>query len=279
MKVHILKRDGRIEEFKKEKIVRTCRRAGASERIAQKIAKEVENKIYDGITTDEILSLVLDLLTKYEYPKGIKYDLKKSLLRLGPSGFGFEKFVARLLEEYGYSTRTNIYVEGKCVRHEIDVIAEKDEIYMIECKFHNLPIYTGLKEVMYTYARFQDIDENIDNAGKKDSVKFDGVWIFTNTKFSEDAKRYAKCRGIKLTGWNYPEKEGIEIMLERKNLYPLSILKVDRPLIDRLVNAGYVFCRDVAEVELEKIKEKTDLKLNEIKRIRKEVELILGLIE
>lgn len=31
--------------------------------------------------------------------------------------------------------------------------------YMIECKFHNVPIYTGLKEVMYTYARFLDVKD------------------------------------------------------------------------------------------------------------------------
>ncbi len=195
MTIHVLKRDGRKEEFRREKIIRTCKRVGASEGIAKKIAKEVESRIYDGITTDEILALVADLLSRHEYSKGIRYNLKNSLLRLGPSGFRFEKFVARLLEEYGYSTRTNVYVEGKCARHEIDIIAEKDKRYLVECKFHNLPIYTGLKEVMYTYARFLDVDEYVDECveridastgiEKMRATKFDKAWVFTNTKFSE----------------------------------------------------------------------------------------------
>jgi len=270
MTIHVLKRDGRREEFKREKIVRTCRRVGASERIARKVAKEVEDRIYDGITTDEVLTLVVDLLDKYEYSKGVKYNLKKSLLRLGPSGFGFEKFVARLLEEYGYSTKTNVYTDGRCVRHEIDVIAEKEKRYMIECKFHNLPIYTGLKEVMYTYARFLDLLES------ENSAEFNSVWVFTNTKFSEDAKRYAKCKGMKLTGWNYPEKEGIETLLERKNLYPISILKIEKHLLDRFVEAGYVFCRDLVETEPKEIKAKTGLSLREVRKVREEAKLVLN---
>jgi len=51
-------------------------------------------------------------------------------------------------------------IKGKCVNQEIDVVAENPSgRYMIECKFHNVPIYTGLKEVMYTYARFLDVKD------------------------------------------------------------------------------------------------------------------------
>lgn len=156
----VRKRDGRIEEFSKAKIVRTCLRAGASKRVAEKVADEVERRIYDGISTDEVLELVIEFLLKHEYAKAARYDLKRSLLRLGPTGFGFEKFVARLLEEYGYRTETNVVVGGRCVNQEIDVVAENERgRYMVECKFHNVPIYTGLKETMYTYARFLDVKD------------------------------------------------------------------------------------------------------------------------
>ncbi|MBO8181476.1 MAG: restriction endonuclease [Archaeoglobus sp.] len=274
MTPYILKRDGRREKFRRDKIIRTCRRAGASEKTARKVAEEVERKIYDGITTDKVLALVIELLNEYEYSKGFRYDLKSSLLRLGPSGFGFEKFVARLLEEYGYKTRTNVYIDGKCVTHEIDVtadaITDRNVRYLIECKFHNLPIYTGLKEVMYTHARFLDILENRRNC------KAEGIWLFTNTKFSEDAKRYASCRRIKLTGWNYPEGESIENLLEKKNLYPLSILKIEKVVLDKLVNANYIFCRDVIEGDLKEIKRKTGLSLKEIRKVAEEAKLVLG---
>ena len=232
----VRKRDGRLEEFSKAKIIRTCLKAGASKRIAEMVADEVESRIYDGISTDEVLEMVIELLLKHEYPRAERYDLKRSLIRLGPSGFGFEKFVARLLEEYDFETDTNVIVHGRCVEQEIDVVAEKDgEKYMIECKFHNQPVYTGLKDVMYTYARFLDVSHH----------GFIQPWVFTNTKFSDEAKRYASCMGMKLTGWKYPENEGIEVMLESKGLYPVTILKVDKEVIDAAVNAGLVFCSDV----------------------------------
>ncbi len=246
--MRVRKRDGRLEEFSRGKIIRTCLRAGASRKIAEKVAEEVESQIYDCISTDEVLELVIESLLKHKYTKGTRYDLKRSLLRLGPAGFKFEKFVARLLEEYGYRTETNVVIEGRCVNQEIDVVAENEAgRYMIECKFHNMPIYTGLKETMYTYARFLDV---------RDSGRFTQPWIFTNTKFSEDSKKYAACMGIKLTGWNYPEKGGIEQLLETKNLYPVTILRVDKETIDAAINAGFVFCRDIVragENELRKL--------------------------
>lgn len=244
--LRVRKRDGRLEEFSRAKIVRTCLRAGASKKIAEKVAEEVEKRIYDGITTDEVLELVIELLFELKYEKAERYDLKRSLIRLGPSGFGFEKFVARLLEEHGFETETNVIVQGNCVEQEIDVVAERDgERYMIECKFHNIPVYTGLKEAMYTYARFLDVEKH----------GFTQPWIFTNTKFSEEAKKYAGCVGIKLTGWSYPEKEGIEVLLESKGLYPITILRIDKEVLDELVRAGLVFCRDVVSAGEEKLRE------------------------
>nr|WP_230972226.1 restriction endonuclease [Archaeoglobus neptunius] len=236
--------------------MRTCQRAGASRRIAEKVAREVESRIYDGISTDDVLELVIESLLKYEYSKGARYDLKRSILRLGPAGFGFEKFVARLLEEYGYRVETNVVVEGRCVKQEIDVIAENREgRYMIECKFHNLPLYTGLKEAMYTYARFLDV---------KDRENFTRPWMVTNTKFSEDAKKYGACMGIKLTGWSYPEENGIEQLLEYKNLYPITILRIDKETIDSAVNAGLVFCRDVLDASENELKRKGIKKAGEL---------------
>ncbi len=232
--IHVVKRDGRIEEFNSGKIRKTILKAGIDGRTASRIMDRLEKSIYDGITTDEILEMALDLLGREKGIEGKRYDLKRSLYRLGPDGFEFERFVARLLEEHGFRVATNCTVEGRCVEHEIDVIAEKDgKSYLVECKFHNIPVYTGLKEVMYTHARFLDIG------------KFDGVWLVTNTKFSEDAKKYADCQNIRLTGWSYPENEGIEQMLVSRNLFPVTVLDVEKEVIDRLVMAGYVFCRDV----------------------------------
>jgi hypothetical protein len=206
-------------------------------------------------------------LLKHEYTKAARYDLKRSLLRLGPTGFGFEKFVARLLEEYGYKTETNVVVEGRCVNQEIDVVAENERgRYMVECKFHNVPIYTGLKETMYTYARFLDV---------KDVGGFIQPWIFTNTKFSGDAKRYAACMGIKLTGWNYPENESIEVMLESKGLYPITILRIDKETLNVVVSAGLVFCRDVIKVGESNLRKELGLSKDEARRLVEEAKKVI----
>jgi len=241
----VKKRDGRVEEFSREKLVRTITRAGLSREKAETVVDEVESRIYDGITTDEILELTLSILGKYSKRVSRVYSLKSSLLRLGPAGYRFEKFVSALLREYGYKTSTNLLIEGKCALHEVDVVAEKGKRYLVECKFHNTPVYTGLKDVLYSYARFLDITE----AGKD----FEAMWIFTNTKFSSEAIKYANCRGMLLTGWKYPE-EGIEFMLESKKLYPITVLALKDFEIELLLKEGFAFCKDLV-ANPEKVKE------------------------
>ena len=271
--VWIVKRDGRKETFDRKKIIRTCIRSGASKEVAEEIAREIERKVYDGISTDKILKMVLELLEEKTLAQAARYDLKMALFRLGPAGYEFEKFVARLLREYGYKTRTNVIIKGYCVSHEVDVIAEKDgKIYMIECKFHNTPgIYTGLKEVMYTYARFLDIKQ-----GPNDH-RFTRAWLFTNTKFSNDAKKFAKCRDVLLTGWKFSGNESIEKLLERKKLYPITVLRsVSKKEEEILIDAGFVFCRDLLKENPKIISNHTGIKLKKINEIIREAEKLLG---
>lgn len=237
----VRKKDGRLEDFDKNKIVRTAVRAGLSAEKAKKVAEVVEKRAYDGITTDEILGIVFAEIEKFSKKIAAKYGLKSSLLRFGPAGYGFEKFVSALLKEYGYKTRLNQMIEGKCVTHEIDVIAEKDKRYLVECKFHNTPTYTSLKEILYSYARFLDIAEV-----KKE---FDSVWVFTNTRFSSEATKFAECRNVRLTGWRYPEEEGLEVLLEKKNLYPVTILRLSNYEVEVLLKNSLVFCKDILENE------------------------------
>lgn len=271
--VWVIKRNGEKESFDKRKIIRTCMRAGADKKIAERIAEEVEKKIYNGISTEKILKMVLELLEEKTLGNAARYDLKMALFRLGPAGYEFEKFVAKLLREYGYKTKTNIIIRGYCVSHEIDVIAEKDgKKYMIECKFHNTPgIYTGLKEVMYTYARFLDIRQ-----GPRDH-EFYQAWLFTNTKFSTDAKKFAKCRGLILTGWKFPAKESIEKLLEKKKLYPITVLRsISKREEEILINSGFVFCRDLLEEKPKIISNYTGIRLSKLAQIVNEAKTLLG---
>lgn len=73
--------------------------------------------------------------------------------------------------------------------------------------------------------------------------------MFTNTKFSSEATKFAECRGIKLTGWRYPENEGIEALLERKKLYPVTVLKLSNFEVEELLRNGFAFCNEIVENE------------------------------
>lgn len=72
----VRKASGEKEQFKPEKILKTCIRAGASEKIAKKIVKEVEKRAFEGMKTKKILQITIELLDKYSPRIAAKYDLK-----------------------------------------------------------------------------------------------------------------------------------------------------------------------------------------------------------
>lgn len=261
--MNVRKRDGRLEEFSKDKIIRTAIRSGLSAEEAKKVAEAVEKKIYDGITTDEVLNIVTNEIEKFSKNASIRYGLKSSLLRLGPEGYRFEKFVSALLREYGYKTRLNELIEEKCATHEVDVIAEGEKRFIVECKFHNTAVYTGLKEILYSYARFLDIWE------VKNDI--DCLWVFTNTKFSSEAIRFANCRSVKLTGWRYPKNGGIEMLLEGKKLYPITVLNLSNFELEGLLRHGFAFCNELVENE----KKVSELLGKRAREIMAEAKLVL----
>jgi len=60
----VKKKDGKLEEFDKNKIIRVCKRAGSSEKEAEDIVESISGEIYDGISTEEIRLLVLEELQR-----------------------------------------------------------------------------------------------------------------------------------------------------------------------------------------------------------------------
>jgi predicted RecB family endonuclease len=265
-KMYVTKASGEKEKFDVEKVRLTCLRAGASKQLADKIAEDVEAKAYDGITTREILNLTLKLL-KGEPEAAIRYDLKRAIMALGPTGFPFEEFMAEVLKNYGYETKVGEIVKGKCVSHEIDIIAKKEGVrYLVECKYHNAPgIRTGLEVVMYTYARFLDLGE-----------KFHQPWLICNTKCTAEAEQYGKCVGVKVTSWRYPRRESLEEMVETKRLYPITILRtVTGPTRERLFQAKVMLARDLLEHEIEDLERTTGLSQRVLDDIREEARKII----
>ena len=86
-------------------------------------------------------------------------------MELGPAGYPFERFIGAILEHQGYHVEVGQLVKGYCVRHEVDVIADRDDRrYMVECKFHTRQAHNSdVKVSLYIHSRFNDIRKNGSN--------------------------------------------------------------------------------------------------------------------
>ena len=209
----VIKSNGQKETYKKEKIINSLKRLNLSEKQIEEILLEIDKKLPSVISTKKLFNFIFSFLKEKERVFSYKYNLKQAIFRLGPAGYPFEKFISHLLKLYGYQTKHNVFLKGKCLTYEIDFLAEKDNItYIGECKFHQQSWkINDIKVVQYYYARFLDI--------KKEN---EYPWIITNTRFTTEAHKFAECYNVKLLSWNFPE-ENLPYLIDNKKAYPLTI--------------------------------------------------------
>jgi hypothetical protein len=248
MSVLVMKADGTTEVFAVEKLKRSLRRAGATDQEVSEILNHLEPILYDGIRTQEIYSHAFTLLNQHATPAAARYSLRRALFGLGPTGFPFEDFMARLFEAEGYQTKTRLFVMGNCVEHELDVAGFTDtHSFVAEAKFHARPgIKSDLQVVMYSYAR------KLDLVGKKscdaDHCGIDDFLIITNTKFTATAERYAECVGLSLLSWDYQKHNNLHDRIQRAGIYPITVLSSLQPAHKRaLLERGVIICADLLE--------------------------------
>ncbi len=225
---YVTKANGEKELFDYKKLEGSLKKIDASEELIAEVVSEVsaEAKNRSLITTQEIYRLAFSILRKKHKPIAVRYSLKKAVAQLGPTGFPFEKFVAEIFKAMGYSTIIDQVVEGKCVPHEIDVVAWKEkELIMTEAKFHtDFNLKSDLKIVLYVKARYDDIFGKDYFFGGENRKLTEG-WIITNTKFSTTAIQYGQCQpALKFIGWNYPYNNNLHNLIERYELIPLTAL-------------------------------------------------------
>ncbi len=220
--LYVINSRGEREPFSLKKVYRSCRRVGAPKELAKKVSRKIEKRAYPGMNTSEIFKLVTGLLSKEAPASVIRFSLKEAMRKLGPSGFDFEKYVGEIFSRDGFEVKINQEVSGYCVSsYEIDFLAAKKRVvYVGECKYHYLSgKRVDLKIALSNYARFLDISKGSHFKGlKRKSL------IVTNTKFTSEAIKYSKCVGIELLGWNYPARKGLESIIEKFQLYPITIL-------------------------------------------------------
>lgn len=261
----VTKFDGRKEEFQKEKILRTCMRMHASHAQALEIVSRIEENIYEGITTKQILQMIYKELEHYrpEIKKQIDFREAISMLRSKPD---FEVFIHHLLREMGYDVLPNRIIRGACVEHEVDGIAMKDQrTVLVEVKHHmNQHTFTGLDVCLVAQARMEDLISGY--SGQANTFKFDRTMIVCNTKFSDHAKQYAACKNIELFGWRMPLESGLEQVIEEKKLYPITFIRgMDAQSEERLGNAGIVLLRQLVQMDAHDIQKMTGISGKKLK--------------
>ncbi len=267
--VRITKASGEKVPFSENKLRHSLLRSGATESQIDFVVEEVNDLLYDGIPTGKIYRKAYDMLRKRSRSKAARYKLKKAIMELGPSGYPFEQFVGAILEQQGFRSEVGVMVAGKCVTHEIDVLAQKNsKLILVECKFHNRPgVKCDVKVPLYIHSRFRDVvmSRNSDNpadhigrnsgSGKSDArilsredySEFEG-WIVTNTRFTDDAISYGVCTGLVMLGWDYPNKSSLKHRIGLSGLHPVTCLSsLNRKEKEFLLDKGVVLCRMVPD--------------------------------
>jgi hypothetical protein len=245
--ITIKKADGTRELFEESKLIDSLKNAGGTDAIIEEIIDKVSEEMYDGMPTSEIYGHAFMMLRKHSMPTAIKYSLRRALSELGPDGFPFEKYISKIFQAWGYQTLTDQIVMGVCVSHEMDVVAwNKEKLEMVEAKFHNeLGMKSDIKVALYIKARFDDIRGTTFNYGGIERKLSDG-WLITNTKFTDQAIKYGECNGLKMLGWNYPEKENLQNIIEKLKLHPFTCLaSLSNSNKRALLGKGVVLCTDI----------------------------------
>jgi hypothetical protein len=276
MPLKIIKASGQPEEFLIEKLVDSLIRSGASEDIAWDIARKVEKQITHGSHTKHIFRMAKRLLRQYNRVSDMRYSIKKAIYSLGPAGYQFEKYFARILKTYGYMVEVNRILNGYCVTHEVDVFAGKDnKWFVVECKYHsNGGIPTDVKTALYVNSRYMDIKKAYELM-HENSVTIQQGWLVTNTRCSSDAIKYAECTGLKIVSWKYPEKESLEKMIENNRLYPVTILSsVTKNSVETLFRNDIIFAKDIADMNEQTFMKKSGFDAGFAKTLKREADAL-----
>jgi|SRR5579871_841964 len=244
----IQKVSGERARFNQGKLRQSLRRAGAEAGLADEVVKEVARAVRNGMTTHHIHKMALRMLKRRSRPIAAKFHLKRAMLHLGQSGFPFERYVAELLRQQNMRVDINRIMAGKCVHHEIDIVAiDDDKVIVVECKYHNsLALKTDLKVALSVKARFDDLKRGAHLNGI--DARRSSAWLVTNTRFSTDAEKFGLCAGLRLMAWDFPKKGSLRQLIESAGLYPVTCLtNLTRSEIASLLADNIVLCRTIRQ--------------------------------
>jgi Holliday junction resolvase-like predicted endonuclease len=267
----ITKASGDKVPFDASQLRRSLERSKAEPAAINAVVQSITAMLYEGMTTREIYKKAFGLLRKHSRSTAARYKLKNAIMELGPAGFAFEKFIAALLKAEGYKAHTGEIVQGKCVTHEVDVIAERGNVRcMIECKFHgNKGNYSDVKVPLYIRSRFVDVAQGWDANPEYQGKHFEG-WVVTNTRFTTDAEQYGTCVGLELVSWDTPKGNSIKERIDRSGLHPVtSLTSISLAEKKTLLDMDVVLCSDL--IKTPQLLGKVGVSKRRMKRVEKEL--------
>lgn len=245
----VRKASGADEPFSTEKLQNSLRNAGADADRIREIVSDIEEWIYPGVTTKKIYARAFAMLHREKTVAAIRYKLKQAILELGPTGYVFEKLIGQILEKLGYEIQVGQIVEGACITHEVDVIATSaGKQCFVECKYaHDQGKTVNIQVPLYVHSRVHDIIDKRKLQPGYQGFEFLG-WVVTNTGFSSDCIEYAKCSGLHLLGWDYPQGNGLKTLIEKEKVFPVTILtNLTRKNKEDLLNLGIITCSQLKQ--------------------------------
>ncbi|MBX2828287.1 MAG: restriction endonuclease [Flavobacteriaceae bacterium] len=221
--IEVTKASGERVKFQFERLQNSLERSGADQQTVTRIVDVVKEELYPGISTKEIYKRAFSMLKKKKPAYASRYKLKRAIYDLGPTGFPFERFVAAILQYSGYETMMNIFIQGKCITHEVDIVAKKNgKTTLVECKFHGDQGHkSDVKVPLYIHSRYRDILMNFEEDTTEKAPT--ECWVATNTRFTKDARLYGNCAGLYLLSWDYPKDNGLKDRIDRLGLYPITV--------------------------------------------------------
>jgi len=264
--ISIIKNSGESVEFDSDKLRKSLLQSGATQVNADFVTNYITSNIEDGMSTRKVYKLAYKLLKKQSTKVAGKYRLKKAIFNMGPTGYPFENLVGELIKLMGFTTKTGITLNGKCVSHEVDVFAKKQgTTVFVECKFHNdARRKSDVKVSLYVNSRFHDL-KNKYQLGVDDQHVFEG-WLVTNTRFTTDAIEYGKCAGLKMISWDYPAKGNLRQLIDSSGFHPITTMQtITKKEKSILLENKVILCRHMVNQKV--LLSKMGISTNRISKI------------